>query len=757
MTSIPLYKIPTAPLASRVSDLLGRMTRDEKIGQLSQVAMQNFEGREQEYLADVRAGKWGSRILAESAWAGNNSESALDVEQLNRIQKVAIEESRLGIPLLYGRDVIYGHRTVCPIPHSQAASFNPDLIEEAMGAVASEASAEGVHWTFAPALDLVRDPRWGRVIESYGEDPFLISALGAAAIRGFQGNDPSKPDRLLACAKHVAGYGGSEGGRDYDTTEWSDNTLHNMVLAPFRAAASAGVATAMGGFNDLGGTPASAHRSILRSWLKEQLGWEGFVVSDWGSVFDLIGHGFAADEREAALKGFSAGIDHEMTAGIFERNLGPLLASGDISEQMFNDAVSRVLLAKFRAGLFENPYVDPERRNVVLRHPRHLSLAERLATESIVLLRNNGILPLTVSNGPIAVVGPYAEARREHLGSWCLDGRPTDVTSILSALKKGAPHVDFITAPPGFSDACLDVVRASQLAILCLGESHLRNGENKSIAELSLPPGQEELIQASSQFGVPIIVVDCSGRYLPSPAAQLHASAILHAGSLGTEAGTAISRVLLGRENPSGKLPMTIPRSTGQIPISYNRKAVGKAATFEARYRGYEDILKSPLYSFGFGLSYTTFRLEAAQLSAPSIRRDGEVAITATIKNTGARAGAEVVQLYIRDVVASTTRPSRELKAFRKVWLEPEESLTVHFAITARELSFYTANCRWELEPGEFRLGLGTDSSCELPLVLTALDSVSVACDGEAREAFHFSVLPNREQKSNEPHEDHRS
>jgi len=717
-----IFRDTSRPLAERVADLLSRMTREEKIGQLGQVCMSDYEKNRSAYLDGVRKGKWGSRILAETAWAGDGGASALKVEQLNEIQRVAVEESRLGIPILYGRDVIYGHRTVFPVPHSYAASFNPDLVQRALSAVAAEASSEGVHWTFAPMLDLVRDPRWGRVIESPGEDPYLASRMAVAAVRGFQGEQFGGDKSLLACAKHFAGYGGAEGGRDYDTTEWTDNTLHNMVLPPFRAAAKAGVASMMAAFNDLGGTPVSSSRALMRDWLKSELGWDGFIVSDWGSVFDLIGHGVAADERAAALQAFTAGIDMEMIAGIFERNIGALIDSGELPAAWLDNAISRILLAKFRAGLFEHPYTDPSRAAATLRHPDHIALAVELATQSIVLLKNvNNFLPLAPTLKKIAVLGPYAEARREHLGSWCLDGRAADVTSILDGLRPAAPEMEFSTANAAFSDACVDVARQAECVVLCVGESHVRNGENKSIAELALPPGQEQLIAALGNLGLPLVVVDCSGRYLPSPAAEAHARAILHAGSLGTEAGTAIARVLLGQAYPSGKLPMTIPRSAGQIPLYYNRKTVGKTVTFADRYRGYEDQLLTPLYRFGHGLGYTTFTLADQHLSAATMSAEGEVTLRATITNTGPRLGAEVVQLYINDPVASTARPARELKGFQRVALAPGASQVVSFKITAAELEFYGARCRREVEPGEFRLGLGFDSAAPLPLTLTVL------------------------------------
>ncbi len=719
MPPVP-YKEATLPTESRVSDLLARMTRAEKIGQLGQVCMFNYADRREEYLAGVRHSQWGSRILAESAWAGNIPEPALNPAQLNEVQLVAVEESRLGIPLLFGRDVIYGHRTVLPIPHTYAASFNPEQVEQALSGVAAEASAEGVRWTFSPMMDLVRDPRWGRVIESFGEDPYLDSRLAVAAVRGFQGDDPSQPGRMLACAKHFAGYGGAEGGRDYETAEWTENTLHNMVLPPFAAAARAGVASMMAGFHDLGGTPVSAGRALMRDWLKDTLKWDGFVVSDWGSIYDLIGHGVARDEREASRLGFTAGIDLEMTAGFYERNIGPLIESGELPEAWLDDAVARLLRAKFRAGLFEHPYIDPARAVTLQRHPDHVARACELASQSVVLLKNEGgILPLAPTLKKVAVLGPYAEARREHLGSWCLNGRPEEVTTVLDGLKTAAPGVTFVTANAAFSDVMIETARQAELTLLCVGESYLRNGENKSIADLTLPPGQEEIIAAFGRLGLPLVVIDFSGRYLPSPAAQTHARAIVHAGQLGTEAGTALARILWGHVSPSGKLPMTIPRCTGQIPIYYNRKLPAKIRPSNGYYRGYEDEQLSPLYRFGYGLSYTSFRLDEVRLSASTMQPDGQVRFSARLTNTGTRRGAEVVQLYIADLVGSTSRPGRELKGFQRVDLEAGASVDVSFTITADELSFYTARRCREVEPGEFKLAIGTDSGAAFTHTLT--------------------------------------
>ena len=684
------------------------MSLPEKIGQLTQARIEDQSP--EKIQAGLKAGRWGSRILAQTNWAGNLKNKSLNMEEMNAQQKVAVEESPAGIPLIFGRDVIYGHRTVYPIPHSQAASFNPDLVEKACTCVAREAAAEGIHWTFSPMLDLVRDPRWGRVIESYGEDPFLISEMGCASVRGFQGEDPSAPDRILACAKHFAGYGGSEGGRDYDSTDWSDDSLHNMILPPFRAAVEAGIASMMSGFNQLAGRSVSASPHLTRDWLKTQLDWDGFIVSDWGSVNDLIAHRQAETRSDAARLALEAGIDMDMVDALYEEGLAALVDSGELSEALIDEAVLRVLRAKQRAGLFERPYTEPTPE--VQRAPEHIAIAVELACQSIVLLKNDGILPLAATHKKIAVLGPYAEARRQHLGSWCLDGRSEDVTPILDALRTQMPDVNFITANAAFTDEMIAAARSAELTLVCVGESHVRNGEAKSIGELALPPGQEAFISALGALGVPMVIIDCSGRYLPIPAAEQYALAILHAGSLGTEAGTAIAKVLSGEVNPSGKLPMTVPRFTGQIPIYYNRKSPGSALN-RGLFKGYEDKRVTPLYPFGFGKSYTEFSLENIELSAEHLPPGETITLRATLRNLGGRSGAQVVQLYIQDAVSIPTRPMRELKGFQRIELEAGASQTLTFELSEKQLGFYTSKGEWIVQPGEFRLALGVVSTAE--------------------------------------------
>ncbi|MFP4353318.1 MAG: glycoside hydrolase family 3 N-terminal domain-containing protein [Puniceicoccaceae bacterium] len=724
------YRNPDLPVETRVEDLLGRMTREEKIGQLGQI-VQQLHGMSDEvslpsfgdspggFLAEIRKGRWGSRIVAESAWGGSTDQSHIKPEELEAQQRAAVEESRLGIPLLYGRDVIHGHRTVFPIPIAQAATFDPELVEAGCEAFAREAAAEGLHWTFAPMLDIARDPRWGRIVEGYGEDPFLCSAMAAASVRGLQGDDPSRPGRLLACAKHFAGYGGAEGGRDYDTAEFSENTLHNVILPPFEAAAKAGCATMMSGFHDLGGTSASASRTLMTNWLKEELGWDGFIVSDWGSVWDLLAHGLAGDEAEAAELAFNAGVDMEMTADYFEKHLGNLVDAGRVTEDRLDDAVRRVLRAKFRKGLFDRPYPDTSRRAEILRAPEHIDLARRSAEAAVVLLRNHdAVLPLDPARfGSIALVGPYAEARRQLMGAWVCDGVPEEVVSLRRGFEEwieaNAPDTRLHVGCSPFTDEMIDTARKGDVIVLCLGESHHSTGENRNVSRLGLPPGQEEMIEACARWGKPLVVLLCNGRPLPSPAAQNHAAAILQCWHLGSEMGRAVAAVLFGDVAPSGRLPVTIPRHAGQIPLYYNRKFPGKLAQMGGQAH-YVDETWDPLYPFGFGLGYTTFRYGETVLSGPVLRPGETLEASVELTNTGGRPGVETVQLYLRDPVASTARPVRELKGFQRIHLDPGQSTRVTFALSESLLAFYGARRKREAEPGEFHVGIGADSRTPL-------------------------------------------
>lgn len=714
-----LYKDSSASYQTRAQDLLSQMTLAEKVGQLCQSPMLDYDDNKQEYLMKVEQGAYGSRILADTAWAGNAPGESVDPHQLNEIQKVAMEKSRLGIPIIFARDVIYGQKTVLPIPLAQACSWNPTLVEEAYECIATEAASLGINWTFAPMLDIVRDPRWGRVIESSGEDPYLTSQFAKSVVKGFQGDDPSQPNKLVACAKHFVGYGASEGGRDYDTTELSDNTLHNVHLPPFAAAVKAGVATMMSGFNDLGGTPVTGSRPLIRDWLKGEHKFDGMVVSDWGSISDLEYFQVAKDPSAAALKALDAGVDMAMTHEAYEDTLEELVKNNPSLQENLDEAVYRVLLTKFRAGLFERPYIDPELHNSVLGLEEHKRKALALAEESMVLLKNDGdLLPLESQGLTIAVIGPHAHSQRQHLGSWCLDGNADDVATIADGIQAAAPENTVITDSSAFSDDMMECAHRSDVVVLCVGESHRRTGEARNIAELVLPPGQEELIEAIGKTGKPLIVVQCTGRPVPSPKIEQYAQSLVYAWQSGTETGNAVGNLLFGHSNPSGKLTMTVPRSTGQIPMYYGRKPIGKMRAYQ-EYMPYKNEQDTPLYPFGFGLSYSQFEYGKLTAVTPEITENENLIVEVEVENTSAIAGQEIVQCYISRKVSSTTRPQRELKAFAKCYLEGHERKTVRLEIEADELKFYGSQQCFMYEKGEVDVYVGGSSLATDKVIVT--------------------------------------
>ncbi|MET4696806.1 glycoside hydrolase family 3 N-terminal domain-containing protein [Endozoicomonas lisbonensis] len=707
------YKDAALPVEERVADLLSRMTLAEKIGQLCQTPMLEFEQKKEAYLEGVRQGRWGSRILADTAWAGNAPGLTVDPVELNEIQRAAVEDSRLGIPLIVARDVIYGQETVLPIPLAQAASWNPEQVRHAYTGIAREAASLGIHWTFSPMMDIARDPRWGRVIETSGEDPYLTSQFAEAVVQGFQGESPANPDSLLACAKHFVGYGASEGGRDYDTTELSDNTLHNVHLPPFKAAVKAGVGTVMSSFNDLGGTPVSGSKELVQGWLKDQQGFDGMVISDWGSISDLAYFGVAEGADGAAECALDAGIDMAMTNEAYEDHLENLLKAGRINEERLDDAVTRVLRAKFRAGLFERPYADETRHKKVMRRADHVAEALKLAEQSLVLLKNDySILPLAKEKLKVAVIGPHAHSKRQHLGSWCLDGKVKDITSIYEGIKANAPDIELLTEDAAFTDEMVECAHRSDAVVLCVGESHRRTGEARNIAELALPAGQEELIKAIGETGKPMVVVQCTGRPVPSENIERYANALLYAWQSGTETGHAVARVLFGDVSPSGRLPITVPRSTGQIPIYYSRKPLGKMRDFQD-YMPYKDQSVEPLYPFGFGLTYSTFSYTNLQLAKESLPFGKTQKVTVLVTNEGKVEASEVVQCYIRQNVASTTRPHRELKDFRKITLKPGESKEVELFLTPEKLAFYGLEKCFKQQSGKIDVYVGADSNAD--------------------------------------------
>jgi beta-glucosidase len=706
---VEIYKNSALSVGERVEDLLSRMTLQEKIGQLNQVMASDYNKEEVRQL--IREGKVGSRILATTAHAGNEAQFTADLEEHNRAQRIAVEESRLGIPVINGRDIIHGHRTVFPIPLAQAASWNPELVEKAAAIAGLEASTNGVHWTFAPMLDISRDPRWGRIIEGFGEDPYLCSVLGKATVRGFQGGDMREPGKIAACAKHYIGYGASEGGRDYDSIELSDNTMRNIYLPPFKAAVEAGVATVMSAFHENNGEPITASHYLLTELLKEELNFDGFVISDWDAVKQLIHQRVAEDDKSAAEIALNAGVDMDMVSNCYVKHLEELIEEEKVKEEILNEAVRRVLRIKFKLGLFENPYTDMELAEKVQLCDNHLQTARKLAEKSMVLLKNeNSILPLPRREKTIAVIGPMAEARKAMMGSWTLDGRESEVVTIVEGIKRAAPDAKVITVSSGLADDMILAARRADIVVVALGESNVRSGEANSVGDIVLPPGQIELVEMISRFNKSIVTVVCAGRPLAIERLSELSQAVLYAWHPGTEGGNAIGNVLFGNVNPSGKLPVTMLRHVGQAPLYYNRKSNGRPIDEyygDSHFMNYHDMTGSPLYPFGYGLSYTTFSYRDMEVNRQVISGDDTIEVSAMVTNTGGCAGEEIVQCYVRDMVSSITRPVKELKGFSRLYLEPSQSERVSFTLTKEDLSFYGRTGKLTFEPGEFEVEIG--------------------------------------------------
>ncbi len=719
----------------RVEALLGEMTLAEKVGQLQQM---NGIGGEPTGNADqlvssselydrIRSGQLGS-ILNEP-----------NITTINAFQRVAVKESRLGVPLVIGRDVIHGFRTIFPIPLGQAASWNPELVEAAAAVAAREARSVGIHWTFAPMVDIARDPRWGRIAEGLGEDPHLASVLSAAMVRGYQGDDLAAPDRIAACAKHFAAYGAAEGGRDYNTTVVSPSLMRNVYLPPFQAAVDAGAVTLMTAFNDVNGVPCSANEHLLRDVLRDEWGFRGFVVSDWESISEMIAHGFVADGKAAAWVAANAGVNMEMVSQTYHRYLPELVAESDVSESDVDELVRGILRAKFQLGLFERPYVDTAKAPPILTE-ENLDVARKVARQSVVLLKNeNYALPLVRSKvKKLAVIGFLADAKREQLGCWIPDAREADSKTPLAALRDTAgSDVDIIYArgvkddldrsTDGFADA-VDAAEKSDAVIVFVGEQANLSGEARSRAILDLPGLQSQLIEAVAKAAGDkrVVLVVMAGRPLTMGSQIAQVDAVLYAWHPGTMAGPALADLLWGVESPSGKLPVTFPKAVGQVPLYYNHVSTGRpprAYNFD-RDRAvddrvdtelgfnsnYIDVEPYPLYPFGYGLSYTTFEYGKVELSTGKIRAGQTLSVRVPVSNSGDFAADEVVQLYVRDVVGSITRPVRELKSFRRIHLKPGESHIVEFALPADDLAFWNNEEKRVLEPGKFQVFAGGSS-----------------------------------------------
>jgi beta-glucosidase len=689
-----------------VDELLGRMTLEEKIGQLNQP-----QGGENINPEDIRTGNVGSLIKSAGALPGKGKSGSLGAEQANQLQQYAME-SRLKIPLIIGRDVIHGCRTVFPIPLAQAASFDPELAEKAASKAAQEASACGIKWTFAPMLDIARDPRWGRVAEGNGEDPFLGAQMAVALVKGFQGQDMGEENKIVACAKHYVGYGSAEGGRDYENGEISEPTLRDIYLPPFKSAVQAGVGTVMSAFLDLNGTPATANRYLLSEVLRGEWGFEGFVVSDWTSITELIQHGVAEDKAEAAAKALQAGVDMDMCSLAYKDTLAENLQAGKISENDINQAAHRVLRIKQQAGLFNHPYTDPARfgREVLTGESRQL--ARQFAQASMVLLKNkDNLLPLKDFH-KILVAGDFVHARGELYGTWSLDGVEEDCVAFDQAITQVAPkntQIWFASDP----DQALDYALEAEVIVLLLGEHPSRSGENANLSDLSLPPGQAHLVDLMVNLGKPLIMVIFAGRPLVLTRQVQQADAMIFAWHPGIEGAAALGEILFGLASPGGHLPITFPRATGQVPIYYNHKNSGRPVTpggwFNSRYI---DLPSSPLFPFGYGLSYTTFEYKNLRLS-DEIMRDS-LTIQAEVTNTGLRPGNELVQLYVRDMVGSLTRPVRQLKGFQRLELQPGETRQVSFKLTEGMLAFTRLDGTFGVEPGNFHVWIAPNSASGL-------------------------------------------
>ncbi len=695
----PLYKDAKQPIEKRIEDLLARMTLEEKVMQLNQFTL----GR------NDNANNMADPVNDIPAQVGSLIYFGSNADLRNKVQKKAMEQSRLGIPIIFGYDVIHGFRTIYPISLAQACAWNPKLVEQACGVAAQEARMSGVDWTFSPMIDVARDGRWGRVAEGYGEDPYTNAVFTVASVKGYQGTDMSSEKNVAACLKHYIGYGASEAGRDYVYSEISRQTLWDTYMLPYEQGVKAGAATLMSSFNDISGTPGSANHYTLTEVLKDRWKHDGFVVSDWGSIEQLRPQGVAANKKEAALKAFTAGVEMDMMNRCYDNHLGELVKEGKVSEAALNEAVRRVLRVKFRLGLFDRPYTPTTTEKQRFYRPESMKIAEQLAEESIVLLKNqNKALPLNKVS-KIAVIGPIAQTKWHLLGSWAAQGNAEDVTTVVDALKaeyKGKAEVtyalgcDFDGQDKKNFEEAKNVATNADVIVLCLGEKKNWSGENASRSTIALPQIQEELAVELKKLGKPVILVLSSGRPLELNRLEPISDAILTMWHPGTPGGKPLAGVLSGRVNPSGKLSMTFPFSTGQIPIYYNYRQ--SARPHQGKY---QDIQSTPLYEFAHGLSYTTFQYGDLKVSAAQVKRGSKLVVEIPVSNTGDRDGVETVHWFIQDPVSSISRPIKELKHFEKQLLKKGETKTYKFEIDPeRDLSFVDSDGKRFLEAGDYNI-----------------------------------------------------
>ncbi|MBB3034869.1 beta-glucosidase BglX [Alteriqipengyuania lutimaris] len=717
----PTWAASDPAMDRTIDELMARMTIEDKVGQLT-LLTSDWESTgptmRDTYKQDIRAGRVGAIFNAYTS--GYTRE----------LQRLAVEETRLGIPLLFGYDVIHGHRTIFPISLGEAASWDMAAVEKAARVSALEASAEGLHWTFSPMVDITRDARWGRVSEGAGEDVHLGSQVARARVRGYQGDDLRATDTILATAKHFAAYGAAQAGRDYHTVDISERALRDVYLPPFKAAVDEGVATFMTAFNEYDGVPASGSRYLLTDVLRDQWGFDGFVVTDYTSINEMVPHGYAADLAQAGEQALDAGVDMDMQGAVFMDHLAQSVADGTIEMAAVDRAVRRILEMKYRLGLFEDPYryADEAREKATLYKPEFLEAARDVARKSMVLLKNEGdVLPLAASAKRIAVIGPLGNSKPDMIGSWAAAGdrgtRPVTVFEGMQANARDGVSVEYARGASyefadagktdGFAEA-LALAERSDVIVAAMGEKWDMTGEAASRTSLDLPGNQQALLEQLVATGKPVVLVMLSGRPNSITWANDNVPAILHAWYPGTQGGHAVADVVYGDYNPSGRLPVTFPRTVGQVPIHYDMKNTGRpielgepGAKYVSRYL---NTPNDPLYRFGYGLSYTSFGYSPVTLSAPSMGADGSITASATITNTGEVAGEEVVQLYVRDLVGSVTRPVQELKGFDKIALQPGESRTVRFTLEPADLAFTRADMSHGWEPGEFQLWIAPSS-----------------------------------------------
>lgn len=707
-------------IENKVETLLHKMTLEEKLGQMNQLSPWDFE----DLAKRVRKGEVGSIL------------NVVNPEEVNKIQKIAVEESRLGIPLIVSRDVIHGYKTIFPIPLGQAATFNPEVVKEGARVAAIEASADGIRWTFAPMIDVARDPRWGRIAESCGEDPYLNAVMGTAMIKGYQGDSLNDPTAIAACAKHFVAYGAAEGGRDYNSTFIPERVLRNVYLPPFKAAADAGCATFMTSFNDNNGVPSTANSFVLKDVLRKEWKYDGMVVTDWASALEMVNHGFCTDGKDAAEKSVNAGVDMEMVSETFIQNLKQSIAENKVSMETIDNAVRNILRLKFRLGLFDNPYVVTPQ--TVKYAEKHLQTAKTAAEQSVILLKNeNQTLPFTDKIKTLAVIGPMADAPYEQMGTWVFDGEKEHTQTPLTAIKKMYGNKVKVIFEKGLDYSrdkntagiarAVSAVRQADAVVVFVGEESILSGEAHSLANLNLQGAQSQLIKELAATGKPVVTVVMAGRQLVIADEVKVSDAVLYSFHPGTMGGPAIADILFGKVNPSGKTPVTFPRMSGQVPIYYAQHKTGRPANptemlideipVEAGQTSvgcrsfYLDAGNSPLFPFGYGLSYTTFEYSNLSLASDKLTAQDSLSISFTLKNTGNYDGTEVVQLYIQDKVGSVTRPVKELKRFQRVTLKAGESTQVSLSLPVSELAFWGYDMNYTVEPGDFTLWVGTNSA----------------------------------------------